>query len=212
MGGWKTSFCIENKKWDKKSQILGTYKENLYQSKEMHFYVKDKNGNNYELRKEAKVSLPEGTTRIAKCKFYGWLTLEEVNNVENVEIIGKDAFAHTKIQISNNFVNLKEIGNYAFYYSSNTNKNLVIPSSVTTINEGCFCNNAGIIENIYLPRSLKAIGKNAFYFYDEVETDEVNIYFEGTEEEFSKINIDDGYRGPYNKGKTNIIFNSPYLG
>ena len=64
---------------------LGTYKENLYQSKEMHFYVKDKNGNNYELRKEAKVSLPEGTTRIAKCKFYGWLTLEEVNNIENVE-------------------------------------------------------------------------------------------------------------------------------
>ena len=93
------------------------------------------------------------------------------------------------------FNNLKEIGKYAFSNSSLTlikyqtskEDNVVVPSKegVEVFKEGAF-QNLDII-NLTLPLSLRKIEKDCFKY-----TNPSIIYYEGTEEDFKKIEIESG--------------------
>jgi sulfur carrier protein ThiS len=60
-----------------------------------------------------------------------------------------------------NGVNVKNIGNYAFYNCSSLTS-ITIPNNVTSIGDYAFCN-CGSLASITMPNSVKGIGNYAFY-------------------------------------------------
>ena len=107
-------------------------------------------------------------------------------NKENKKVIQLGVFL---------FNNLKEIGKYAFSnssltllkYQTSVEDNQIVPSKegVEVFKEGAF-QNLDII-NLTLPLTLKKIEKDCFKY-----TNPSTIYYEGTEEDFKKIEIESG--------------------
>ena len=81
---------------------------------------------------------------------------------------------------------VKSIG-YAAFYQSDGLHEIVIPDSVTTIGREAFwyCTN---LSNIVLGNGITSIDENAFIGCDGIKT----IYYTGTSEQFSKIQIGEG--------------------
>lgn len=79
----------------------------------------------------------------------------------------------------------KTIANQAFYQCDNI-KNIIISNGVTRINEGAFleCTN---LNSITIPISISTIGNGAFAGCESLS----NIYYEGTIEQWNKINKED---------------------
>lgn len=64
--------------------------------------------------------------------------------------------------------NVKIIGKYAFYNCIGMNENLVIPSSVTKIEERAFSSNS--LRNVVIPGSVTVIDEKAFYYCSNLKS------------------------------------------
>lgn len=91
--------------------------------------------------------------------FYGCSSVTELNFTSNIEIIGNQAFANCigllninfyyETEEGNTLSSLKTIEGYAFQNCRNV-INLVVPNTVTEIDEGAF-NNMVSLDTITLP-------------------------------------------------------------
>ena len=121
--------------------------------------------------------------------------------VENNAFNNSKAYVYNKYQRKEiqlgifMFRTLKEIGDYAFSNSSLTlikyetgvidDQYVPLGVGVEIFGEGAF-QNLDVI-NLVIPKSLKTIKKDCFK-----GTNPVNVFYEGTSEEFKKINIESG--------------------
>lgn len=79
---------------------------------------------------------------------------------------------------------VREIGDYAFYSSVNLEK-IIIPNGVKSIGEFAFSNCKNLSE-VYLPKSIENIDFFALY---GINTQNIDVYYDGTEEEFKKFDV-----------------------
>lgn len=158
-------------------------------------------------------TLPDTTVKIAENAFSGSKYLKSVILPESVQIIEDYAFFNCS---GLRYVSLSRkteiIGNYAFGYCTHL-RNVAIPGSVSRIGEFAFvccfemrcvsvlkgvskisksaflyCRN---LTDISIPRSVKTIESAAFCGCLNL----INIYYEGSKEEWNMINTDNSYSG-----------------
>lgn len=79
---------------------------------------------------------------------------------------------------------VKEIGDYAFYSSVNLEK-ITIPNGVKSIGQDVF-GYCPRLSEIHLPKSIEKIDFFALY---GIGTQSVDIYYDGTAEDFKKLNV-----------------------
>ncbi len=131
----------------------------------------EKNGKKYDFINKmfTKFEFPDGLEKIG-----------------NMQLKGFDFRELTDTLVIPNSV--KHIGDYAFFKSRFNQSNLMIPSSVTSIGKCAF--RATFIESVTIPKSVTSIGEYAFDRNgDGVDIYVKTVYYEGTEEEWNKIDI-----------------------
>lgn len=110
--------------------------------------------------------------------------------IENVCI--KDVAQYCNAEIGSSFGNFDNDG-YRLYLNGNLVTELVIPEGITVIPCYAFCDCISI-KNVVLPKSLSKIEKDAFSKFlgsdDNSSYPKLDVYYKGTEEEWSKVKID----------------------
>lgn len=134
-------------------------------------------------KKVEQVILPDGVKSIGDFAFKGCKSLEEIVLPDSLEIIYENAF-----------------------YDCSSLKSVTIPDNVTTIGYDAFQNCSNLTE-VYIGSGVKEIGSGAFSYCKYLET----IYYNGTQEEWNKIDKCDGngfLESPWdeNAGNYTIVF------
>ena len=133
--------------------------------------------------KLADITLPSGLKYITGTMFKDCTSLVSINIPEGVKSIDNYAFEGcSKLE---NYIlpeGLIFIGKYAF--ESTDIESLIIPDSVTIIDDNAF-SYCGSLKYVVISKSVTSIGDSPFYYCGYFKT----IYYEGTEEEWNKINI-----------------------
>ncbi len=129
----------------------------------------------------ANVHIPGSVKYIGKDAF-DFLTLVILD--EGIEIIGNNAFWGTEISQIVIPDSVKSVGNYAFS-SCGSLTTVTIGSGIETILSGTF-QNCPNITTIKIKKGLKTIEKDAFNGIKAIP----DIFFEGSEEEWKEISID----------------------
>ena len=131
------------------------------------------------------VRIDEGITSIGDKAFYDCFNLREVSIPRSVTGIGEYAFwsceSLTAISLPEN---LETIGAYAFSYCSLSN--ITLPAKISTIREHTF-SGCHYLREITLPAGLKTIEDNVFGGIPLSK-----VYFRGSNQDWSKINIGTG--------------------
>ena len=142
----------------------------------------------------ASVTIPEGVTTIAPCAFQECLGLTSIHIPASVTDIGILAFNIQRLNYSaGGFPSVRESitvaeGNTKYDSRENCNaiietatntllygcSNTIIPSSVTAISSGAFCNST--ITSIVIPNSVLSIGSGAFAYCNSLSS--VTVEFE----------------------------------
>lgn len=158
--------------------------------------------------KSTNIVVPDSVTTIPDYAFCGCESLISVTISDRVTRIGENAFTNCKNLTSATIPDsVTNIGYYAFancssivnikipnkityipsdlFYGCSGLKNITIPDSVIEISGSAFryCKE---LENITLPNSIKRISYYAFDRCDSL----AYIYYNGTEEQWNKLNID----------------------
>ena len=123
---------------------------------------------------------------INDCAFYRYERLQSVITLKYCEIIGNGAFENCfnlsdKIDLSS----IVELGSRAFSYCLKI-KEVVLGKNLQAIKYLTF-RKCTRLETIYIPKSIKQIEYDAFNECNNLK----NIYYEGNEEEWNSIKIDD---------------------
>ncbi|MBQ7960960.1 MAG: leucine-rich repeat protein [Clostridia bacterium] len=148
------------------------------------------------------ISIPESVTSIGKGAFANCKSISNICIPDSVMSIGDEAFKNcdslTDVSISECITEIK----YGMFWDCNNLDNVAIPRGVTSIGGRAFlaCPN---LKTIVLPESLKIVEYYAFYMCD-IET----IYYEGTEEDWDAIVIDES--NEYALSKDKVVFNYVY--
>lgn len=171
--------------------------------------------------KTATIIIPDNIEQIGDYAFYGFGKLSQLILSDNVEKIGissfygasiislvigdglteipSNAFAYCPIEEIEWGKNIKKIGDYAFAYnysygSRYNERNIVIPSGVENIGSYAFVigGSGSGPRSITIPLSVKFISYNIFGYYP---SDTTRIYYEGTIEDWEKIEIASNYTG-----------------
>ena len=136
------------------------------------------------------VVFSEGIQYIGKC-LSGFTSIENIELPDSLKGIGIDAFGrptpYSNILISELTIpeNVTRINNYAFESCINLRK-VIIKSELKSIPDQAFLNCSSLKE-ISIPKSVKEIGYNTFCGCDSLS----DIYYEGTEEEWNKISVNE---------------------
>ena len=137
-------------------------------------------------RAETSFSIPDGVTRIGLFAFRECESLSTVSIPESVTAIEFSAFEYctslTDITIPDS---VTEMGDNVFS-SCVALTSITIPKNVTEIGVAAFedCEN---LASVTMPTSVKSIGDSAF----ESCTSLTDVYYEGTEEQWKQIFIDE---------------------
>ncbi|MDE5855683.1 MAG: leucine-rich repeat domain-containing protein, partial [Anaeroplasmataceae bacterium] len=169
-----------------------------------HFYLRN-NDNAWE--EITSINIPSTITEIGKYQFYGFTYLSSLEIKNNVTSIGEDAFlgcgSLTNVTMSNSVTSIGEdafrgcgsltnvtmsnsitsIGNRVFYGCSSL-ESIEIPENVTSIGIEAFYGCSSLTD-IVIPKNITDIGYDAFYKC----TGLINVYYEGTLEEWCVINF-----------------------
>lgn len=141
-------------------EIKGIY--NNYEVK----YISDKAFYNKNNIKE--IILPKEIIEINRQAFSNCRNLTKIN-LENVEIIHKNAFAYC-LMLDNVNLNCTDLGASAFYHCDSLNV-INLGNKIETI--GSMSLSETNIERITIPSSVKMLGKNAFIYCDRLSIIEV---------------------------------------
>ena len=132
------------------------------------------------------VSIPEGVTIIGYAAFSGCSGLTSVSIPKSVTVIGMYAFSGcsglTSVSIPEGVISM---GMYAFSGCKSLTS-VSIPESMTSIGIQAFSSCSNLI-SVSIPRSVISIGSGAFSYCKKIS----DIYYEGSEEEWHKIEIGD---------------------
>ena len=132
------------------------------------------------------VSIPEGVTIIGVSVFSGCSGLTSVSIPKSVTVIGMYAFSGcsglTSVSIPEGVISM---GMYAFSGCKSLTS-VSIPESMTSIGIQAFSSCSNLI-SVSIPRSVISIGSGAFSYCKKIS----DIYYEGSEEEWHKIEIGD---------------------
>ena len=158
-------------------------------------------------RSLSSIEIPKGVSSIGSSAFDGCRSLSSIEIPEGVSSIGSSAFEDcsslSSIEIPNS---VSSIGSSAFRSCSSLS-NIEIPNSVTSIRSHAF-NGCSSLSNIEIPNSVSSIGESAFRSCSSLSSIEIpdsvssigdfafvgcksltDVYYSGTEEEWSKIEI-----------------------
>jgi len=173
----------------------------------------------------AKVTIPDSVTTIGNDAFQGCQSLERITIPESVTSIGSGAFEKCtcleKITLPSNMNapigarTFSECGSLikvvipngataieaSAFWNCFSLEEVLIPNTVKRIGSGAFYNCGGIM-SITIPRSVKLIAEEAFRIAPGIP----HVYYEGTEEEWERISIDQENIGIE---KSTMHFNSP---
>lgn len=129
-------------------------------------YIADKAFYNKNNIKE--IILPTEIIEINRQAFSNCRNLKKIN-LENVEIIHKNAFAYCSM-LDNLNLNCTDLGASAFYHCDSL-ENINLGNRIETI--GSMSLSETNIEHIVIPSSAKMLGKNAFIYCDRLSIIEV---------------------------------------
>lgn len=118
----------------------------------------------YNYKKQIKsVIINEGVTSVGGCAFCFYDSIINISIADSVSVVYGYAFYGTSIETLN------------------------IPKSMNTIGYLSFGNNS-CLKEVYIPSSVKAIGQQAFTGCSNI----MNVYFDGTQSEWSNVTISVG--------------------
>ena len=162
---------------DEVKKVFTEFTGSTYQIHDYAFYINNK---------ITSVTIPSCVVTIGKYAFHNCTNLTTVTFKEGSGLtsIGDRAFSACSALLDINLPEgLREINGYAFY-NCNRLTNITIPDGVTSIGMGAFLGCEGLT-NITIPNSMTNIGNAAFYWCNSLK----KIYYTGTAEEWSAINI-----------------------
>ena len=158
------------------------------------------------------ITIPNSVTSIGNSAFNRCGNLEMITIPNNVTSIGSYAFAYSSLRSIEIPNSVTEIDVSAFSHCSSLEsvklpssiskiadgtfngcsslESIVIPSGVTMIGTTAFCD-CSSLQKITIPDSVTTIGEYAFFGCSNLDT----VYYTGTEDEFSAIEIDDHHDG-----------------
>ena len=131
------------------------------------------------------VKMSDSVYTIGEYSFAFCFSLATIDFSQNLLSIGENAFYGCSTLPSVVFPNqLRELGACAFYQCENLTSVRLSPS-LTLLDDGAFFN-CTQLRLVQIPKTLTAFGVEAFGSCPSIEL----VFYEGTEEEFKKINID----------------------
>ena len=131
------------------------------------------------------ITIPDNVTSIGGSAFSGCKGLTSITIPDSVTSIGEEAFEYcsslTSITIPNSVTSI----GYGAFYDCSSLTSVTIGDGVTSIGEEAFeyCSS---LTSITIPNSVTSIGYGAFYDCDSL----TSVYYKGTAEEWSEINMD----------------------
>ena len=132
------------------------------------------------------VIIPNTVTAIGDYAFSCSEGIKKISIPDSVETIGTSALDYlqqlTEITLPKN---LKTIGNFAFSDCSKL-KDIIIPDGVTSIGDCVFSYCLGL-ENVVIPVSVESIGTDLFYEDTFYSTNEITVYYNGTQEQWEEL-------------------------
>lgn len=130
-----------------------------------------------------KLVINKGITWLTWYSFYGLYNLKEINLPEGLTSIGNHAFASCS-SIDNVIVpnTVTTLSNSAFSGCSNL-INITLSNTLTNIGDYAFASCVSL-ERIAIPKSVTSVGNSTFSGCNSLK----DIYFEGTENQWNKIN------------------------
>ena len=131
-----------------------------------------------------KVVFSEGIKYIGKC-LHSFISLKSIVLPDSLKRIQLSAFMNAPVDEIEIPENVTRIDTYAFCYSENLKK-VIIRAKIESIPDQVFLRCYSLKE-ITIPKSVKEIGYNTFCDCDSLS----DIYYEGTEEEWNKINVNE---------------------
>ena len=140
----------------------------------------------YACKSVTRITMPDGVTNIDDGAFYYCESLTDITLPDSVTHIGEIAFLYTRCS-KNMEKGLQYIGNHLIKANSSIAGERVIKDGIITIADEAFFNCDELVK-ITIPNSVKNIGKNVFSYCSSL----TDIYYEGTEEQWSQICIYDG--------------------
>lgn len=159
------------------------------------------------------ITIPDSVTSIGEGEFAYCTSLTNITIPDSVKTIGAGAFmlctSLTNITIPDS---VTEIGEQAFVYCPSL-KSVRLPSGLDKIEAGLFAcpyqeemPYSSSLESVTIPRSVTSIGEGAFYECDKL----TEINYEGTEEEWQQIEIDNTDDGNSVLNNVKINYNYKY--
>lgn len=142
---------------------------------------------------------PDGLEVIGDYAFKWCENLKALSLPDSVKTIGSSCFGHCPFE-SMDLSNVENIGAVVFIGCKEL-KEVILPKSITTIPKSCFLGCSSLAE-IVLPKSVTTISQYAFSSCSALQT----IYFEGTEEEFSQIVVEEKNNDAF--FNANVVFYS----
>ncbi len=132
------------------------------------------------------ITLAEDLSSIGTATFYECVNLKSLTIPESVTFIGNWAFQNcTKLTSITIPEGVTSIGNFAFS-GCTCLKSITIPDNVTSIGNGLFKDCSSLM-NITIPEGVTSIGDYAFDACRSL----VMVYYTGSEEQWTQINISD---------------------
>ena len=122
------------------------------------------NENKYDI---TDIIIPEGVEEIADSALAHCYHLKNVSLPRSLKVIGRCAFMKCwSIESIDIPEDLKEIGDFAFHGCEL--KIVVLPEGVVSLGNEVFLNSG--LQNITIPSTIRKIGENAIYSFNNVET------------------------------------------
>ena len=153
-----------------------------------------------------EVSLPEGLTRIGTNAFANCSLLPEIKLPESLVSLGErflNGTAVTTLEIPKNLTTCSAgavyLGDKSGPLAGSNVENLIFEDGITRIPDNICLGERGLeqisldplrsaVKNVWIPATVKSIGKNAFCRCDNLN----EIYYSGTQERWEKIVIEEG--------------------
>ena len=117
------------------------------------------NGILYRGINKESVVIPEGVTRIAECAFQGCYNVKSVSFPDSLKTIDVHAFIGTEWGMQRDLV---IAGKVLYDRGYSTDGDVIVPEGIISISDFAFAFDLERITSVYIPTSVKEIGKKAF--------------------------------------------------